>query len=247
MWQRVNQSGNVAQRIVAQVERLLADERLKPGDRLPAEREMAQLLGASRPSLREAVRVLQAQGRLIVKHGQGVFVAEPRSEQALRSALGTAEISVNELFAMREVLEVPAAGWAAEHVTPEQISELDAQLTELDAAFTEDPDDFQRLAALDAGFHLRIAAIARNRFLHQTSHVLHDILMSGMQTTLLIPGRRQKSQAQHQRILRALTEHDAAGARRAARVHIRSAHQAALARIAAEPPGDAGEAPAEGM
>src|SRR5690606_13790194 len=116
----------------------------------------------------EAVRVLQAQGRLVVKHGQGVFVAEPRSEQALRSALASAELSMNELFAMREVLEVPAAGWAAEHVTDEDVEALAAILDELDAAFDDDPEDFARLAKLDAGFHLKIADLARNRFLHQT-------------------------------------------------------------------------------
>lgn len=234
MWQSVNQPGSISARIVAQVEQLITDEALRPGDRLPAERRMAKLLGASRPPLREALKVLQAQGRLVIKHGQGVFVAQPRSEQALRSALGNAEISINELFAMREVLEVPAAGWAAEQVRPAGLAELARMLDELDASFEGDPDDFARLAKLDAGFHLQIADIANNRFLQQTSHVLYDLLMSGMRTTLLIPGRREKSRVQHQRILAALEDRDAAGAKRAVRTHIRSAHQAALRRIAKE-------------
>ena len=234
MWQRVSQAGNLSQRIVDQIEQMLADNTLKPGDRLPAEREMAQLIGASRPSLREAVRILQTQGRLIVKHGQGVFVAEPRSTQALRAALNHAEVSLNELFAMREVLEVPAAGWAAEHITKAQVAELRRVLVALDAAFDENQSDFQRLAQLDASFHLGIAEVARNRFLKRTSDVLHEILMSGMQTTLLIPGRREKSRDEHERILTAIAAHDAATARRAAGAHIRSAHRAALARIAEE-------------
>ncbi|MGH3096172.1 MAG: FadR/GntR family transcriptional regulator [Streptosporangiales bacterium] len=234
MWQSVNQQGSISARIVAQVEQLITDEALKPGDRLPAERRMAKLLGTSRPPLREAVKVLQAQGRLVVKHGQGVFVAQPRSEQALRQALGNAEISINELFAMREVLEVPAAGWAAEQVRPADLTELARILDELDASFDSDPNDFARLAKLDAGFHLKIAGVANNRFLQQTSHVLYDVLMSGMRTTLLIPGRREKSRVQHERILAALEERDAVGARRAVRTHIRSAHQAALRRIAKE-------------
>lgn len=234
MWQQVSEAGNVSERIVTQIEKLLAEGRLKPGDRLPSERDMAQLLGASRPSLREAVRILQARGRLLVKHGQGVFVAEPQSTQALRDALRSAEISVNELFAMREVLEVPAARWAAEQITDEQVAQLQRILDDLDAAFDTDPDDFQRLAQLDASFHLGIAEIARNRFLQQTSHVLHDILMSGMQTTLLIPGRREKSRREHERILAALRGRDAAGAGRAARTHIRSAQAAALDRLARE-------------
>ncbi|MQB01743.1 MAG: hypothetical protein GEU78_15905 [Actinobacteria bacterium] len=78
-------------------------------------------LSVSRPSLREAVRTSQARGRLVVKHDQGVFVATPRSEQELRAALVNAEVSINELFAMREVLEAPAAGWAAERIGPEQL------------------------------------------------------------------------------------------------------------------------------
>jgi GntR family transcriptional regulator, transcriptional repressor for pyruvate dehydrogenase complex len=234
VWQPVKQAGNVSERIVSQIEQLLTSGELKPGDRLPSEREMAQLLGASRPSLREAIRILQTRGRLLVKHGQGVFVTEPQSTQALRAAFTNAEISLYELFDMREVLEVPAAGWAAEKVTEDQIGHLRSILDQLDAAFDADPEDFQTLAQLDASYHLAIADIARNRFLKQTSHVLHDILMSGMKTTLLIPGRREKSKGEHERILAALEAGDPPAARRAAKAHIRSAHRAALDRIAHE-------------
>jgi GntR family transcriptional regulator, transcriptional repressor for pyruvate dehydrogenase complex len=232
MWQPVAESGSLTERIVAQVERILHTEQLSPGDRLPPEREMAQLLGVSRPSLREAVRTLQARGRLVVKHGQGVFVAQLRSEQELRAALAQAEISINELFAMREVLEVPAAGWAADRATPEQLAGLRGTLDELNQAFDAEPVDFTRLAGLDANFHLSIARAAGNRFLQQTTHVLNDILLSGMETTLLIPGRREKSRREHERILEALTGSDPAAARRAAQGHIRSAHKAAIDRMA---------------
>jgi GntR family transcriptional regulator, transcriptional repressor for pyruvate dehydrogenase complex len=234
MWHPVGQQGNVSDRIVAQIEQLLRDQQLKPGDRLPPEREMAQMLGVSRPSLREAVRILQAQGRLVVKHGQGVFVATPRSEQQLRAALVQAEVSINDLFAMREVLEVPAAGWAAERITPQRLAELQDILNELDRTFDEEPREFQRLAQLDADFHLGIAETSGNPFMRQVSHVLHDLLMSGMETTLLIPGRREKSRREHEAIITALAQSDASATRRAARAHIRSAHRAALDRITKE-------------
>lgn len=235
VWQSVSQAGNISQRIAAQIEELLAKETLKPGDRLPTERDMADLLGASRPSVREAVRILQAQGRLVVKHGLGVFVAESSTKQALGVALSNPEININELFAMREVLEVPAARWAAETITAEQIVQLNQILSDLDSAF-DNADDFQRLARLDASFHLAIAQAAGNRFLRQTTDVLNDILIEGMQTTLLIAGRREKSRKQHERIVAALQKHDPAAAGRAAQTHVRSAHEAALARIAAEKP-----------
>lgn len=234
MWQPVVERGRLSERIVAQVERMLRDQVLEPGDRLPSEREMAQLLGVSRPSLREAVRTLQARGRLVVKHGQGVFVAQPASETELRAALHQAELSLAELFAMREVLEVPAATWAADRMTPDELTELRELLDRLDTGFDSDPIDFEQLAGLDAAFHLAIAAAAGNRFLQQTSHVLHDMLLSGMETTLLIPGRREKSKREHEKILTALASGDGTAAGKAARAHIRSARVAAMERMSKE-------------
>ncbi|MFU8853667.1 FadR/GntR family transcriptional regulator [Micromonospora sp. SL1-18] len=66
---------------------VLRERRLKPGDQLPPERELAATLRVSRPSVREAVRSLEAEGALVVKHGEDVFVAEPPSQRQLRAAM----------------------------------------------------------------------------------------------------------------------------------------------------------------
>ena len=231
MWQQVGQQSRLSERIVLQLEQMLAAEELKPGDRLPPEREMAQMLGVSRPSLREAVRILQARGRLTVKHGQGVYITAPGSQRELAAALGDVRLSIAEQFAMREVLEVPAATWAALRITRKQVRELRAILDDLHAAFERSPRDFEQIAELDARFHLTIADAAGNPFLHQTSHLLSSMILSGMETTLLIPGRREKSRRQHERILAALVDGDEKAAARAARAHIRSALGAALDRM----------------
>ena len=232
MWQPISQQGSLSDRIVDQVEQLIRNESLKPGDRLPSEREMAQLLGVSRPSLREAVRILEARGRLAVRHGLGVFVQAPRSERELRAALGEVELTLNELYAMREVLEVPAAGWAADGIDAEQLRDVRTKLDTLNSAGEAATIDYDGLRRLDADFHLAIAVAAGNRFLRQTSGVLHDMVVSGMETTLLIPGRIEIARTDHERIYACLAEHDAAGARRAARAHIRGAHSAAVRRLA---------------
>lgn len=231
MWKPLGNQGSLSERIVAQVEELIDSERLRPGDRLPPEREMARLLAVSRPSLREAVRILEARGRLTVKHGQGVFVAAPRSERELRAAVAETQITLNDLYAMRELLEVPAAGWAAENIEPRQLSELRTILDKLNAAAEAAAVDYDELGQLDAIFHLTIAAAAGNRFLLQTSNVLSDVLLSGMQTTLHIPGRIQRARRDHERIYAALDHRDPSAARRAARSHIRGAHVAALKRV----------------
>lgn len=228
----VTERGSLAGRIVNQVEQLIADESLKAGDRLPPERDMAVLLGVSRPSLREAVRILEARGRLLVRHGQGVFVQNARSERELRFALAETEVTNNELFAMREVLEVPAAAWAAERITPTQLAGLRAVLDEMSSLIDSGREiNFDELAGLDVRFHMGIAAAAGNRFLRQTSGVLHDMLLSGMETTLMIPGRAQLSRRDHERIYAALAAADPVAARRAARAHIRAAHAAAIRRM----------------
>lgn len=230
LWTPVQQPGSLATRIAAQIEQLIADERLKPGDRLPPERELAVLLGVSRPSLREAIRSLAAQGRVSVRHGQGVFVESDATTRRLRSDLAEIEVNLAELFAMREVLEVPAAGWAATQASPDELAAIEHAFTGLEAAISEKPIDWVELQKLDVAFHESVVKACGNRFLLRTLGVLNEVMVAGMQTTLQIPGRLEKSATDHRRLLEAIRRHDAAGARAAARAHIRAAHTAALKR-----------------
>lgn len=230
MWEPLGQ-GKVSDRIAQQILVLIAEEQLRSGDRLPAERELAALLGVSRPSLREAVRSLQAQGHLDVRHGSGVFVAEPHTARELRAAVVHQQVTVDELFAMREVLELPAASWAAELHDTDKLEVVQRAFDVLVAAAAERRVDFEKMRALDTAFHLSIVDAAGNRFLKQTAGVLHDMLTAGMQTTLRVPGRLEASKREHDRIVAALARGDAAAARRAAQDHIRGAHAAALSRL----------------
>ena len=224
-WQPIRNEGTLYSRIADQIERLIDERSLRPGDRLPPERELAVLLGVSRPSVREAIKTLSALGRLSVQHGRGVFIAPPDGIRGLASP----GIGLRELFAMREVLEVPAAGWAAQSASRGEIADLQETVTSLEAA-----TDFTDLSRLDTELHLRIAAMAGNRFLQRTMSVLHEMLSSGMETTLKIPGRLERSRTDHRRIVAAIVAGDAAGARRAMRQHIQGAAAAAERRLGEE-------------
>lgn len=234
MWKSLAPAGTVSDRIAQQILNLIASDEIRPGDRLPSERDLAGLLGVSRPSVREAVKALEARGRLHVRHGQGVFVASPRSQEELRAALARQEVTLGELFAMREVLEVPAAGWAAAAGQGSRIDAASAALDKLNSASNLDPPDFKLLRELDAAFHMRIVEAADNRFLRQTLGVLQEMLATSMETTLLIPGRLAKSRVEHERIIDALRRGDSVAARNAARRHIRSAQGAARLRLETE-------------
>jgi GntR family transcriptional repressor for pyruvate dehydrogenase complex len=230
-WQPLGQ-GTMIERIRSEILRVLQTRELEPGDRLPSERDLAASLRVSRPSVREAVRSLQAEGRLVVKHGQGVFVAEPAMQKTLRESLAQLDHSLSELFAMREVLEVPAARWAAQRQDPARVDAIREAFGELDEALRAKPRDFEKLQQLDALFHLRIVQAAGNRLLEQSQGVLNELLVTGMQTTLAIEGRAEESRKEHLRILTSILENRAGEAARAAQTHVRNARRAANRRIA---------------
>jgi GntR family transcriptional repressor for pyruvate dehydrogenase complex len=233
-WHRMGSNEPLFQRVAGQIEHFITGNGLRPGDRLPGERELCEALGVSRASVREALRSLQASGIVLVRHGKGVFVAAPdEGQRALRRFARLREVGLEELFAMREVLEVPAAGWAATSATDQQLQQLVATFDELRQAVAAGRPPAE-LQAMDATLHLQIAEFASNRFLAMTQTVLQEMLNRSMETTLSIAGRPARSAREHAEIVEALLARDPRRARAAARRHIHSARRAALRRVAAE-------------
>ncbi|HEX4062626.1 MAG TPA: FadR/GntR family transcriptional regulator [Streptosporangiaceae bacterium] len=234
LWTPLRQ-GTVSDLIARRILEVIGSDRLRPGDRLPPERELAAMLGTSRPSLREALQALKARGWVDIRHGSGVFVADPATTRSLRDALLAEEVSLRELFDMREVLELPAAAWAAKNGEDRKLAAVQAAYEALmeaaNAGSAADGLDWRRLQDLDAAFHLRIVEAAGNRFLARTQGVLQEILAAGMGTTLRLPGRLEKSRGEHARILAAVMSGNQVAARRAALTHINSARKAALSRL----------------
>ncbi len=217
-----------ASRIATQLIELIELQKLLPGDKLPPERQLAELLAVSRPSLREALHILQAQGIVQIKHGQGTFIQEPRVAQELRASLLSTTHGLNELFDAREVLEVPASKWAAEKATKEDIRLLRATLNQIDTITAIEPIDFDQLQALDAKFHLTIVGIAGNRFINQTLNVLQEVMKISMETTLRLPGRSEISRSEHNEILAAIENGDGDLASKLTLRHISGARSTAL-------------------
>jgi len=218
-----------AARIATQLVELISLQKLNPGDRLPPERALADLLEVSRPSLREALHILQAQGLVLIKHGQGTFIQEPIVAQELRASMLSTTHGLNELFDAREVLEVPAAKWAAVKATKENIRLLRATLNQIDNVTSISPIDFDQLQILDAKFHLTIVGIAGNRFINQTLNVLQDVMKMSMETTLRIPGRSEISRSEHNAILTAIESGNGELASQLTMKHISGARAVAVA------------------
>lgn len=218
-----------AARIATQLIEIIDVQRLNPGDRLPPERQLAELLEVSRPSLREALHILQAQGLVSIRHGQGTFIQEPIVAQELRASMMASTHGLNELFDAREVLEVPASKWAASKASKEDIRQLRATLNQIDTVTSVAPIDFDQLQVLDAKFHLTIVGIAGNRFINQTLNVLQDVMKMSMETTLRLPGRSDVSRREHHEILEAIESGNGELASKLTLQHITGARVVALA------------------
>lgn len=230
VWERIGKAGTVSERIALQVLRMVEANELRPGARLPSERELAALIGVSRPSLREAMKTLEARGHVSIRHGVGIFAADPR-KGGIGAALSQQEASLEELFSMREILEGSAAGWAAEMRNRSRLREAAAVLRELERASRVKPLDYVQLQRLDIEFHMRIVEAAGNRFLTQAMQVLQTMIAEAMDATLRIPGSLERSRSDHRQIMEAIKAGDCRSARNAAKRHVLAARRAALGQI----------------
>ena len=218
-----------ASRIAGQVIEMINSQKLAPGSALPPERQLAELLDVSRPSLREALHILQAQGLVAIKHGQGTFVAEPVLAQELRAATIAKTHDLNELFDAREALEVPSSRWASERANKEDIRTLRATINQMAQVTDKKNVNFQLVQTRDAKFHLTIGGIAGNRFINQTLGFLQDVMRMSMETTLRLPGRVEISRSEHEAILKAIENREGELAASLTRAHITGARQTAIA------------------
>lgn len=219
----------LSSRIVEQIRDLIARHRLNEGDRLPPEAELARLLRVSRPSLREALKTLAAVGLLEIRHGQGTFVKNVDVNRALdraTSAWFTDEGTGRYLMEMRQLLEPPAAAWAAERATPEERAALTEVVSRMRAVRPDDPDLVETLERLDTELHQRIAETTHNPLLARVMRSLMDLLSESRKRSLRIPGQGLKSVKYHTAIARAIARKDPPGAARAMRDHLEDVFRA---------------------
>src|SRR5215510_7205817 len=163
-----------SEQVVAFVRRLIERGRLKPGDRLPAERDLATRIGVSRPTVRAGLHSLAALGVVHSKHGSGTYI--PDGPPALRteplSFLAALHgFTRDEMHEARRILEVGAAGLAAERATPEQLATLADEVASLFASLS----NRQVFLVHDINFHRGIAAASGNPIVASLVEMVADL------------------------------------------------------------------------
>lgn len=225
----VIRKNKVYEEVAKQIERLIL-AKLKPGDKLPSERELAETLQVSRSSIRDAIRGLELMGLVEPRQGAGTIVREPASEASpnpFASALERRRELVGELLDFRKMLEPPLAARAASHATPEEISEMEEILQR------QEQKQIRGEAAIaeDAEFHYNIALASGNSVVLKVLDILMDLLRDTRERSLQVEGRAQKSLAGHRRILAAIKRRDAEAAKSAMRRHIEDVEEIVLNKL----------------
>jgi len=219
----------VHEEVARQLERLILKE-LKPGDKLPAERELAEMLGVSRSSIRDAIRRLELVGLVEPRQGSGTRVREITTDSLvspLASVIAHKRQLVSELLEFRQMLEPGMAARAAEHASPEDVAMLEDILRRQDRKVRSGGLAIEE----DSEFHYRIAMAARNSVVLKVVDVIMDLLRETRSRSLQSEGRPQKSMAGHRKILSAIRRRDPAAAEAAMRQHIREVEKMVLDKL----------------
>jgi DNA-binding GntR family transcriptional regulator len=199
------------EQVLAELRRRIVDGEYREGERL-TETRLADDFGVSRNPVREALRVVEAEGFVQILPRRGAVVAT------------LDETAVRDLFAVRQQLETLAAGLAAERATPAGIAMLRKLIEEANAATAA--QDFDRVAELNSAFHRAVIEVSGNRWLHSISaamyHHVHWVFRAGAAQ------RAPHSSEEHERLVDAIEAADAEAATTAAREHVEAAAKAAL-------------------
>ena len=208
------------EQIVQQIEESILKGALKPGDQLPAERELAQNFGVSRTAVREAVKALREKGLVEAFSGKGTFITNGTS-QAIRQSLDLmSRIGQQEglahLAELRQILEPEIAALAAARIEDQLLATMREAVATMDRSL-HDPDAY---IEADLDFHLALAEAAANPLVLSLLDSIVGILREQRMRIFSVDGGPERGQFHHKRILAATEAHDAERARAAMRDHL---------------------------
>ena len=209
--------------MVEQIQRLIRTRKLAPGDRLPSERELAATLGIGRPSVREALRALDATGLVEVRSGQGAFLRNLSVDpylatvrESLAFLLDVKEDTLLELWEVRQGLEEQIARLTARRRTRAQLDALRRHTEEMRKRIDR-PEAFVRAGV---AFHRALCEAAGNAVLRTVWEAIADLIEKSQRKIIGIPGQPDEALRQHEKLLEAVEAGDAEMAALAMREHM---------------------------
>jgi GntR family transcriptional regulator, transcriptional repressor for pyruvate dehydrogenase complex len=222
---KVVRTSRLYEQIVQQIEESVLNGSLKPGDQLPAERELAQRLGVSRTAVREAVKALREKGLVEAYSGRGTFITDGTSHAARQSfdlmvKIGQRETSAH-LAELRLILEPGIAALAAERAEEEHLAAMREAVAVMDRS-EKDPTAY---IEADLDFHLALAEAVANPLILSLIDSIVGLLREQRIKIFNVEGGPQRGQVHHKRILEAMERRNSGMARSAMSAHLEQVRQ----------------------
>lgn len=253
---RVRAAQPLYEELAELIRQKVAAGEVAPGERLPGEIELAASLGVSRPSVREALKILRALGVVSIRHGDGVYVTATDAQDIVRRLTPRHVLppeSLYHLYEVRKTLECQAAAWAAQRAGPQDVGNLQRivaemkRLAENGGATLERPEAaglLDHLEELDNAFHHQVVLATGNSVLVELMDSLVELVSESRRYSLTIPGRAIQSVYEHERVFEAVAARRPMAAARAMFAHIDSV-QRSVFRVRLEgSPGSGASGPA---
>ncbi|NJN82358.1 MAG: FadR family transcriptional regulator [Caldilineaceae bacterium] len=222
LFKTVEREATLSAQVTEQIEELIVTRHLQPGDRLPAERELADSFGVSRTVVREAIHTLVAKGLLQAQPGGGSVVSHPTAEALAQSmslylSAGNPSVPYDNVNEVRRLLEVEIAGLAAQRRTEQDLANLALILEEAAQVGDDDPNHFART---DVAFHTALARATQNAIfallLDSLADIMHEVRFTGFE----VEGAPLRALLLHRSIFEQVRLGDAQGAQRAMSEHL---------------------------
>jgi GntR family transcriptional repressor for pyruvate dehydrogenase complex len=202
----------VPEKIIARILTLIRERKLNPGDKLPPERELAELIGVSRSSLREALRALATLNVIDIRQGDGTYITSVDPKlfiENLDIAFFQYDHSFLDLCQIRGIIEPQVAALAAEKITSEEISKLESLLQ----APIETEGDYRSYIHVVQEVHEKIARTARNPILNQLMKSIYQLATACQIRSGQVPGLRKQTVDDLRDIVAAIKTRDPENAR----------------------------------
>ncbi|MCL4466071.1 MAG: FCD domain-containing protein [Chloroflexi bacterium] len=213
-FQQLRQARPLYEELADLLRQKIANGELAPGERLPSEVDLALALGVGRPSLREALKILQALGVVSIRHGAGIYVTRTAPDEIARRLTPPPSLPperLRDLFEVRKTLECQAAAWAAQRADENALQALAAQVAKmtnhLEGGSEGTAPAVPDLAGLDITFHRLLALSTGNAALIGLLDAMEGMIGETMNYSLAIPGRPVQSVFDHRRIYQAVAAH----------------------------------------
>src|SRR5579863_1292888 len=218
---------SVADQVAKKILDLVRTGNLKPGDQLPPERDLAQMLQVSRPSLREAMRGLQILGVVKSRQGGGAYISSLDAADLLgplQFLITLNAQNVHALYEARVLIDGGIGRMAAMRLSTADINRLQA-IVGVQRGLLADPIGFR---VSDLEFHRTIMESTDNPFLVRVSHSLYVLGMEYRRVASEIPGVLRQSLADHEEIVEAFARRDPDAAEKAMVTHMRNVHRSTV-------------------